>query len=337
MSSTATKTSQEKGSLILLIVAFAAVYVIWGSTYLAIKYAIETIPSFLMAAARFIMAGAVLYGIGRLSPGYERPKLVHWKTALIVGTLLLAMGNGGVVIAEHYIPSSLAALLVATVPFWIVILGWAFMGKGRPNIKVTAGLLIGFLGVWLLISGQTTGAAVAATDGSNQLFGAVLIIGASLAWAAGSLYGTQAPAVKSAILGSGMQMLAGGAVLLVIGTVTGEWSTLDVSKISAVSGIALIYLVVFGAIVAYTAYSWLLKNASPTSVTTYAYVNPAVAVFLGWAIAGESMTAQMLVGAAIIVGSVALITLQKKAVKEPETAGIHDSIAPPAVRENYST
>jgi drug/metabolite transporter (DMT)-like permease len=337
MSSTATRTSPEKASLILLIAAFAAVYVIWGSTYLAIKYAIETIPSFLMAAARFLMAGAILYGIGRLSPGYERPKLVHWKTALIVGTLLLAMGNGGVVIAEHYIPSSLAALLVATVPFWIVLLGWMFMGKGRPNLKVTAGLALGFLGVWLLISGQTASAAAAAASGSDQLFGAILIIGASLAWAAGSLYGTRAPSTKSAILGSGMQMLAGGAVLLIIGTVTGEWSTLDVAKVSSVSWIALAYLVVFGAIVAYTAYSWLLKNASPTSVTTYAYVNPAVAVVLGWAIAGESMTAQMLVGAAIIVGSVALITLQKKAVKEPDAAEIHDSIGLAAVRENYST
>ena len=336
MSNEVVKISQEKSNLILLIAAFAAVYVIWGSTYLAIKYAIETIPTFLMAAMRFLVAGAILYGIGRLSPGYERPKLVHWKTALIVGTLLLALGNGGVVIAEHYIPSSLAALLVATVPFWIVLLGWMFMGKGRPNWKVASGLLIGFLGVWLLISGQTTN-AVAASESSNQLFGAVVIIGASLAWAAGSLYGTRAPAVKSAILGSGMQMLAGGTVLLIIGTVTGEWSTFDAAQVSSVSWIALAYLIVFGAIVAYTAYSWLLKNASPTSVTTYAYVNPAVAVVLGWAIAGESMTAQMLVGAAIIVGSVALITLQKKAARAPEVREIHTSISPPIVRETYST
>lgn len=328
-----TKTSREKGNLIWLIAAFAAVYIIWGSTYLAIKYAIETIPSFLMASVRFLTAGAILYGIARVSPGYEKPKAVHWRTALIVGTLLLAIGNGGVVVAEHYISSSLAALLVATVPFWIVLFGWMFMGQGRPNLKVTAGLALGFLGVWLLISG---GSASAAT-GSNQLLGAVIIMFSTLGWAAGSLYGTRAPAVRSAILGSGMQMLSGGAVLLVIGTVTGEWSKLDVSKISAASGFALVYLVVFGAIVAYTAYSWLLKNASPTAVTTYAYVNPAVAVVLGWAIAGESMTAQMLVGAAVIVGSVALITLQKKAAKEIENKDVHDSVTPSGVREEYST
>jgi drug/metabolite transporter (DMT)-like permease len=319
-----------------MITAFAAVYVIWGSTYLAIKYAIETIPTFLMAGVRFTIAGAILFAIARFSKGYERPKLVHWRTSLIVGTLLLTIGNGGVVLAEHYISSSLAALLVATVPFWIVLLGWIFMGSGRPNAKVTLGLAVGFLGVWLLISGQVAGAA---SGGSNQLFGAIVIMISTLAWAAGSLYGTRAPVVKSAILGSGMQMLAGGAVLLIIGTVSGEWSQVNPSAMSFNSLFALGYLIVFGAIVAFTAYSWLLKNASPTAVTTYAYVNPAVAVLLGWAIAGESLTGQMLLGAAIIVGSVALITLQKKAAKavEKEVQPVEISVAPSRVRENYST
>jgi len=329
--------NNDKRNIILMIAAFAAVYVIWGSTYLAIKYAIETIPTFLMAGVRFTIAGAILFAIARVSKGYERPKLVHWRTSLIVGTLLLAIGNGGVVLAEHYISSSLAALLVATVPFWIVLLSWMFMGKGRPNSKVTLGLLVGFLGVWLLISGQVAGSD---SGGSNQLFGAIVIMISTLGWAAGSLYGTRAPAVKSAILAAGMQMLAGGAVLLVIGTVTGEWSQVDVAAMSFNSLFALGYLVVFGAIVAYTAYSWLLKNASPTAVTTYAYVNPAVAVFLGWAIAGESLTGQMLLGAAIIVGSVALITLQKKAAKKVEAEiepEIHTSVGPAVVRENYST
>jgi drug/metabolite transporter (DMT)-like permease len=319
-----------------MIAAFAAVYVIWGSTYLAIKYAIETIPTFLMAGVRFTIAGAILFAVARFSRGYERPKLVHWRTSLIVGTLLLTIGNGGVVLAEHYISSSLAALLVATVPFWIVLLSWMFMGKGRPNSKVILGLLVGFLGVWLLISGQVTGAG---SGGPNQLFGAIVIMISTLAWAAGSLYGTRAPVVKSAILGSGMQMLAGGAVLLIIGTVTGEWSQVNVAAMSFNSLFALGYLIVFGAIVAFTAYSWLLKNASPTAVTTYAYVNPGVAVLLGWAIAGESLTGQMLLGAAIIVGSVALITLQKKAAKAAakEVQPIEISVAPSRVRENYST
>jgi len=316
-----------------MIAAFAAVYLIWGSTYLAIKYAIETIPTFLMAGVRFTVAGAILYGIARLSPGYEKPKLVHWRTSLIVGTLLLGIGNGGVVLGEHYISSSLAALLVATVPFCIVVLGWIFMGTGRPNIKVALGLFVGFIGVWLLITGQGSGGAT--TSGPNQLFGAGLILVATLGWAIGSLYGTRAPSTKSAILGAAMQMLTGGAVLLVIGTLTGEWSTLDVAAVSLNSGLAFGYLIIFGAIVAYTAYSWLLKNASPTAVTTYAYVNPAIAVFLGWAIAGESMTAQMLVGAAIIVGSVALITLQTKSAKTGEAKRFgRGHLAKLATREN---
>jgi len=326
---------QNKRNVVLMIAAFAAVYLIWGSTYLAIKYAIETIPTFLMAAIRFLTAGAVLYGIARLSPGYEKPKAVHWRTALIVGTLLLAIGNGGVVMAEHHISSSLAALLVATEPFWVVLIGWGFMKTGRPNIKVAGGLLLGFVGVWLLISGQQPGPA---GESSHQLFGAFLIVIATLAWAAGSLYGSRAPAAKSTIQAAGMQMLAGGAVMLVIGTVTGEWSRFDPAAVSLRSWLALGHLIVFGAIVAYTAYSWLLKNVTPSAVTTYAYVNPAVAVVLGWAIAGESMTAQMLVGAAVVVGSVALITLNKRAAKaiekavEPET-----EIGPAGVRENYST
>jgi drug/metabolite transporter (DMT)-like permease len=332
MSNKVIDNSRDKASLVMLVAAFAAVYVIWGSTYLAIKYAIETIPTFLMAGFRFVTAGAILYGIARVSPGYEKPKLVHWRTALIVGTLLLVIGNGGVVMAEHYIPSSLAALLVATEPFWIVLFSWMFMGKGRPNLKVTAGLALGFIGVWLLISGR--GAAV--EGGSHQMLGVGLVLLASLGWAAGSLYGTRAPAARSAVLASGMQVLAGGVILLTAGTVTGEWSKFHIAEVSRISWIAVSYLVVFGAIVAYTAYSWLLKNASPAAVMTYAYVNPAVAVVLGWVIAGESMTAQMLLGAGLIVGSVALITLQKKAAKEDENTVGHDSIGP-VVKENYST
>lgn len=325
--------SEDRKHLIFLIAAFAAVYLIWGSTYLAIKYAIETIPSFLMAGARFTIAGLFLLLIGRFSRGYEKPKLVHWRTSMIVGTLLLVIGNGGVVIAEHYISSSLAALLVATNPFWIVLLSWGFMKTGRPNLKVIAGLLVGFLGVWLLVSGQGTQGA---GEGSNQLLGTGLIIFATLGWAVGSLYGSKAPTAKTTLTAAGMQMLSGGLIMLLISIVTGEWSGFDIWQVSRVSWIALVYLVVFGAIVAYTAYSWLLRNATPTTATTYAYVNPAVAVFLGWAIAGESITAQILVGAAIIVGSVALITLQKKAVKEP-AGEIHDPVGPAAVQETYST
>ncbi|MEO7673377.1 MAG: EamA family transporter [Pyrinomonadaceae bacterium] len=314
----------NKRNLIILIAAFAAVYVIWGSTYLAIKYAIDTIPSFLMAGVRFLVAGGILYTVARFSPSYEKPKAVHWRTSFIVGALLLGIGNGGVVVAEHYISSSLTALLVATTPFWMVLIGWLFMGKGRPGYKVALGLLIGFIGVVTLISGR---GGSAETGNDSQLLGIILILVATLGWSIGSLYGTRAPAAKSTFMAAGMQMLSGGLILMVMSLVSGEWSTFNYDGVSSTSWLALIYLIFIGALVAYTAYSWLLKNASPSTISTYAYVNPAVAVFLGWAIAGETLTGQMLIGAAVIVGSVVLITSKKD--KAPGDAlEVHESIKP---------
>jgi drug/metabolite transporter (DMT)-like permease len=302
--------SNSRGTrdLILLIAAFAAVYVVWGSTYLAIKYAIDTIPGFIMAGFRFLVAGTILYVWARFSPRYQRPTLIHWRTSVIVGGLLLALGNGGVVLAESYISSSLAALLVASNPFWIVILSWLFMKSGRPRFRVALGLLIGFAGVSLLIFGKGDSTAGASTV---PLIGIVLIGVATLGWAIGSLYGSKAETAKPNILAAGMQMLSGGVILMLLSLITGEWSKFEISAVSTNSLIALVYLIVFGAIVAYTAYNWLLKNASPSTVSTYAYVNPAIAVLLGWGIAGETLTGPMLIGAAVIVGSIVLITTQK--------------------------
>jgi drug/metabolite transporter (DMT)-like permease len=317
--------TEGSSKLLILVAAFAAVYLIWGSTYLAIKYAIETIPTFIMAAVRFLVAGGILFAAARVMPGYEKPKAVHWRTSLIVGTLLLGIGNGFVVMGEHYISSSMTALLIASNPFWMVTLGWAFMGRGKPNYKVTLGLIVGFVGVTMLVLGSASGDSASAGD--SQTLGIFLIMIATIGWAFGSLYGAGAPTAKSNVLASGMQMLSGGFVLLVVSLVTGEWQSFDYAAVSVVSWVALVYLIFIGALVAYTAYSWLMKNASPSAVSTYAYVNPVVAVFLGWAIAGESMTAQMLIGAAVIVGSVVLITANnKKRSREDET--VHDSIAP---------
>lgn len=297
---------------ILLIAAFAAIYIFWGSTYLAIKYAIETLPPFLMAGSRFIVAGSLLYLWARLSKDYEKPSFKHWRTSFVVGTLLLLGGNGCVVLAQHYISSSLAALLVATEPFWIVLLSWLWLKGARPNWKVALGLLIGFVGVYLLINGQNGSAA---DGGNNQLIGAFLVIGAALSWATGSMYGLRATTPKSSLLTSGMQMLSGGAVLTLVATIKGEWTTFNIADVSTNSWFALAYLIVFGSIVGFTAYSWLLKNAAPAKVATYAYVNPVIAVFLGWLVAGESFTAQMLVGAGVIIGSVWLITSHNKEEK----------------------
>lgn len=290
----------------LLFAAFAAVYFIWGSTYLAIKYAIETLPPFLMAGSRFLVAGALLYVWARMISKEEKPRLVHWRTSFIVGTLLLLGGNGGVVLAQHYIPSSLAALLVASEPLWIVILNWLMMGGERPSWKVATGLGLGLVGVWLLVGGTFAG------GGYFQIIGALLVIGAALSWAIGSLYGLRAPVPSSPLLASGMQMLAGGAVITAISGLSGEWTKVQFENFSTVSLLAFGYLIIFGSVVGFTAYSWLLKVASPANVSTYAYVNPVVAVLLGWALAGESLTMNMMLGASVIIGAVALITSQGK-------------------------
>jgi drug/metabolite transporter (DMT)-like permease len=300
-------------------VAFAAVYILWGSTYLAIKYVIETLPPFISTGSRFLLAGATLFIVGRLSKDYEKPTLTQWRSSAVVGTLLFLGGTGGVVIAEHHITSGLAALLVATEPFWVVLLSWLWLKGARPDWRVALGLLVGFVGVYLLMDGG----AVQAGSETNRLFGMILVIAAALCWATGSIYGVRAPASKSPILASGMQMLAGGSALLLAGTLMGEWTGFEISVVSRNSWFALAYLLVFGSLITFTAYSWLLKNARPAMVATYAYVNPVIAVILGWAIAGESFTGRTLLGAGVIVGSVVLITSQtSEAIVEEKTVSI---------------
>ena len=328
------KISNNK-NLIVLIAAFAAVYVFWGSTYLAIKYSVETLPPFLMAGSRFALAGVILFAVGRLSRDYERPTFEHWKTAFVVGTFLLLGGNGGVVIASSYISSSMSALLVATEPLWIVLLSWLWLGRGRPNWKVGLGLLIGFLGVWLLISGKTPTGVAAAAGGAGQWIGIVAVMGGALSWAIGSIYGLKATTPKSSALTAGMQMLAGSLSLSIVGLLRGEHTTFNAADVSSTSVYALFYLIIFGSLIGFTAYSWLLKNAQPAMVSTYAYVNPVIAVILGWSIAGESLTAQMLIGAFIIVASVMLITATKAETAddaETEELEMHRSHTP-----GYST
>lgn len=307
---------QRQPSRLLIWAAFGAVYIIWGSTYLGIKYAIETLPPFLMAGSRFLIAGAALYALARLGFGNsertgERVEASHWRAAAVIGALLFLCGNGGVTWAEGYITSSLAALLVASEPLWIVLLSWLLPGGSRPNGKVWLGLALGFAGVWLLVSAGTT-AASSGHDGGMKILGAGAVLAAAFAWAIGSVYSLRASLPRSPLLSSGMQMIAGGSLLLLVGMLTGELARLDFNSVSTRSILAFLYLTVFGSIVAFTAYSWLLHNVSPARVSTYAYVNPAVAVLLGWALAGEAMTTGSLVAAGIIVASVALITSRGK-------------------------
>lgn len=292
-----------------VIAAFAAVYIIWGSTYLAIRFAIETLPPFLMAGTRFLISGTLLYVIAR-ARGAERPDRRNWIATAVIGALLLLGGNGGVVWAEQRVPSGLAALLVATVPVWMVTLEW-LRGGTRPTRGVVAGLLLGMAGLAMLIGpGEFAGGRGADT------LGAIVLVGASLSWAIGSIYSRGAPLPKSPLLTTGMEMLAGGVLLALLGLATGELGRLDVGAATAKSWLSLLYLILFGSLVGFTAYIWLLKVSTPAKVSTYAYVNPVVAVLLGWLFASEPLSLRMLLAAAVIIAGVALITITKK----PQTA-----------------
>jgi drug/metabolite transporter (DMT)-like permease len=281
-------------------IALVTVYVLWGSTYLAMRLAIATIPPFTMAAARHFTAGVLLYAFARLR-GAPRPRPEHWRSTAIIGGLLLLLGNGGVVWAEQRVSSGMAALLICSEPMWIVLFAWLRRGGRRPSPRVVAGLLVGMAGLVLQVRPGHGGAAV------DRIGVAALLI-ASVSWAAGSLSVQRANLPSSPLLTTAMQMLCGGGLLFAAGALTGEPARFALSRVSTGSALAVLYLIVFGSLIGFTAYTWLLRSASPVLVSTYAYVNPVVAVFLGWAIASEPVTAGMLVGAAVILGGVALIT-----------------------------
>lgn len=297
--------TSRRAPLALVLAAFAAVYLVWGSTYLAIMVALETLPPLLMAGARFLLAGAILYGIMRLR-GEAAPAPRHWRTTALIGALLLLCGNGGVTLAEQTVPSGIAALLVAMVPMWMVLLEWLRPRGTRPTARTLLGLLVGFVGIVVLVGPGALGGGV-------DLWGASLVMMGSAAWAAGSIYSRAADLPKSALLATGMEMLWGGAWLLLAGLLRGELGTVDPSAFSTRSVLAFAYLVLFGSLVGFTAYIWLLGVSTPARVSTYAYVNPVVAVLLGWWLLNEPLTPRVLGAAAIIVLAVAVITTGRRA------------------------
>ena len=279
--------------------ALAIVYVVWGSTYTGIAYGLETMPPLLLAGTRFLAAGAVLYAVVRLSGARAtRPTRRHWAAAALTGTPLLVLGNGGVVWAQQRVPSGIAALLVATVPLWIAALDRLVFGRRLDRWSVL-GLALGFAGIATLVD-------LGGTGGADALGSAVLVL-AALGWASGTLLARGASLPPHPLLAAAMQMLAGGAVLTVAATVAGELN--DVGAVSGRSLAGWAYLVVFGSIVAFSAYGWLLRVAPTGLVATYAFVNPVVAVLLGWLMLGESVGARELAAGGIIVAGVALIVL----------------------------
>ncbi|MFT5321942.1 MAG: drug/metabolite transporter (DMT)-like permease [Pseudohongiellaceae bacterium] len=291
-----------------LLLAFFLIYFIWGSTYLAIRYAIETIPPFLMAGTRFSLAGILLYCLMRLS-GSPNPSLKQWGNLWIVGTFLFLGGNGLVVWAELHITSGIAALLVSLLPLWMITLDWLWAGGRRPTLRAIGGISLGLAGVVILLDPVE----IASTD--IHISGALTVILASLLWAIGSIYSKKIEQPQSIFISAACQMTGGGFSLLMVSLFLGEWPQFNLTDISLVSLSAFFYLLVFGSIIAISSYVWLLKNASAASVSTYAFVNPAVAIFLGWLIAGEEINLHIISGAVIILIGVALVITAHKTKK----------------------
>ena len=292
---------EAKRDALLLLLAFTAVYVIWGSTYLAIAVGIESFPTLLLPATRHLIAGLILYPVLRWKTGI-RPTPGQWRTAIITGLLLLLIGNGGVCLAERTVPSGVAALLVALVSFWMVLLDWLRPGGARPAARVVASLILGFGGLVLLVGPAHLGGS----ERVNPTGAGILVIG-SFAWAWGSIYSKHNDLPSSPLLGVAMQSLAGGAALWIVGLLAGEGRQLHLAAISARSWIALAYLIVFGSGIGFTAYVYLLKKSSAARVGTYAFVNPVVALFLGWLGAGEIITLRTALAAVVILTAVLLV------------------------------
>jgi drug/metabolite transporter (DMT)-like permease len=280
-----------------LATAFAAIFFVWGSVYLAVQFAVQTLPPFLMVGIRMAFAGAVLsaWALGR---GAERPLAAHWRAAGLIGLLVVVAGSAGVAWAQKRgVPSGLTALLIATETFWIILIDWLLHAGHKPRPRVVAGVLLGFAGVALLV-------APGRMSGSVDPLGATVILFGTVCWAGGSLYSRTAPQPKSLLLAIGMQMLLGGLAAMVAGTLLGEWHDVDLGAVTPRSWVAFTYLLVFATLITFPAYIWLLRVVPAARVSMYAYVNPVVALLLGWAIAHEPLTLRELGAAALIILSV---------------------------------
>jgi drug/metabolite transporter (DMT)-like permease len=302
------RLNRAHASRLQVIAGFAVIYIVWGSTYLAIAYAVRSLPPVLTTAARFVVAGAILYAYAWWR-GAPRPAWTEWRAATIAGALLVVGGTATVCWGEQWVPSGLTSLLCATVPLWFVLLEWMAPGGQRPHGLVAAGVALGLIGIAVLTNpfGET------AAGGSGVAAAAVVVV-SSILWAVGSLYSRHAALPESALTGMGMQMITGGLLCIPAGLLIGERATVDVAHVPAAAWIAVAFLTIVGSLVAFTTYLWLLRVSSPSRVATHAYVNPVVAVVLGWAVDGEALTARMLAAAALIIGAVVLITSGQKPV-----------------------
>jgi drug/metabolite transporter (DMT)-like permease len=285
----------------LVMAAFAAVYVIWGSTYLGIRIAIETFPPLVMVGIRHLMVGCLLYPVMRWKTGLK-PTGAQWRAAAVTGLLLLFLSNGGLTWAEQVVPTGVASILVATVSLWLVLLDWLRPGGTRPAAKVVAGLVLGFAGLALLV-----GPAHLGGSGRVNLTGAAILVGASLCWAFGSLYSKHNAMPSAPLLGVAMQSISGGLALCIAALLSGEYRAFHFGAVSLRSWLALGYLIFIGSGVGYSAYIYILQKSTAARVATYAFVNPVVALFLGWLVLSESITLRTILSAAVILTAVFLV------------------------------
>lgn len=298
-------TNESRPAAWLIGLAFAALYLVWGSTYLAIKVSIETMPPLLMAAARFGLAGMILYALAR-ARGVPGPTGKQWKHAAIVGGFLIAGGNGGVSYAEMHIDSSMAALVIASNPLFMTLFGWWGGVQAKPTWMAWLSVAGGIAGVATLVSSS------AGLESEGSLFGYFLVVGCVLLWTLGSIYSKRSPQTINPWLQSGMQMMCGAAVCLLVGALIGEFDGLDLEGFSGRSWLAFFYLVLIGSLVGFTSYVFLLRHCIPSTVSSHAYVNPVVAVFLGWLILGETLNAGGWIGSGMILVSVFVLLRQAK-------------------------
>ncbi len=286
--------------------ALLAVYLVWGSTYLAIRYVVEEMPPFLSAGTRFLVSGAILVLWQRLH-GSPAPTRREWGAATIIGLFLLLGGNGLLAWAEQIIPSGIASLFIGATPLWMALLDTLRPGGIRLSWLTWAGVLAGFAGIALLANPWANG-----LDGLHlDPWGVIVLLLAALSWSIGSLYSRKAPLPASPLMGTGMEMLAGSLGLFAFGSLVGEWGQLDLSAITAHSLLGLLYLITFGSLIGFVSYTWLLRNAPTPLVSTYAYVNPLVAILLGAVLGNELVTWRVAISALIILSSVGLINISR--------------------------
>ena len=287
------------------ILAFLAVYLFWGGTYVAIKLGLDSFPPMILAGIRHTTAGIIMLSVALVrKDAFPKPK--EALSSVLIGLMMLLIGNGLVTLSEKTVPSSIVSLVIGAVPLWIILINWAFGDKKRPTLFHLIGVFLGLLGIALLVFQSQQGTA------KLDPFGLILVLIAATSWAGGSLFSRHASIPKSAYMNLSIQMLSGGLSLLILASVRNEWAQFDISAVSVNAWMSLVYLIFFGSIIAYSAYLWLLKHVDPTWVSTYAFVNPIVAVFLGWLLANERLSLNTMIASMIIVISIFFMTFTFK-------------------------